>query len=65
MTRLRLIGWVIGLVLALGAIARNDAHLAWAAIAVLSVVLVLRLLARRRADRDADDTTTDEPSQER
>jgi hypothetical protein len=38
-----------GLALAIVAIARDDRQIAWAAIAVLVVALVLRLIARRRA----------------
>lgn len=47
--RFRLIAGLVGLGLAIVAIARDDKRIAWAAIVVLAVALVLRLLARRRA----------------
>jgi hypothetical protein len=47
--RFRLIAGLVGLGLAIVAIARDDKRIAWAAIVVLAVALVLRLIARRRA----------------
>jgi hypothetical protein len=47
--RLRVIAGLVGLGLAIVAIARDDKRIAWAGIVVLAVALVLRLIARRRA----------------
>jgi hypothetical protein len=49
MMRIRIIAGLAGLGLAIIAVARNDRRIAWAAIVVLAVALVLRLIARRRA----------------
>jgi hypothetical protein len=49
MMRFRLAAGLIGLGLAILAIVSDDKRFAWAAIAVLSIALVLRLIARRRA----------------
>ena len=47
--RARVIAGLAGLGLAIVAVARDDKRVAWAAIAVLAVALILRLIARRRA----------------
>ena len=49
MIRLRVVAGLAGLGLAIIAVARDDKRIASAAIAVLIVALVLRLVARRRA----------------
>jgi hypothetical protein len=49
MMRLRIAAGLAGLGLAIIAVARNDTRVASAAIVVLSIALVLRLIARRRA----------------
>ena len=47
--RLRVVAGLAGLGLAILAVARDDKRIASAAIAVLIVALILRLVARRRA----------------
>lgn len=47
--RLRVAAGLAGLGLAIVAVARDDKRIAWVAIALLLVALVLRLIARRRA----------------
>lgn len=49
MNRLRMATGLVGLGLAIVAVARNDKQIAWAAIVVLAIALVLRLIGRRRA----------------
>jgi hypothetical protein len=51
MMRLRLAFGFIGMLLAITALARDDKRIAWVAMIVLAVTLVLRLVARRR-DKD-------------
>jgi hypothetical protein len=45
----RVVAGLTGLGLAIIAVARDDKRIAWAAIVVLIIALILRLLARRRA----------------
>jgi hypothetical protein len=49
MRRLRFVTGLVGLGLAIIAVARDDKRIAWAAIVVLAIALVVRLVARRRA----------------
>lgn len=48
MMRARLASALLGLVLAIAAIATGDRRLAWAAIVALTVALTFRLILRRR-----------------
>lgn len=53
MGRLKLILSLAGLVFAVVGIARDDRVIVWAAIALLSAALLLRLALRRRSSRQA------------
>ncbi len=54
MSRLRLGLALAGFVLALIGVVLQNARLGWAAIAVLVGSLIMRVILRRRADREAD-----------
>lgn len=54
MLRLRLALAVAGFLMALLAVALDNRQLVWAAIALLSCSLILRLLAHRPGDRNPD-----------
>lgn len=54
MSRLRLGLALAGFVLAFIGVVLQDARLVWAAIAVLAGSLIMRVIVRRRADREAD-----------
>ena len=54
MSRLRLGLALAGFVLAFIGVVLQDARLVWAAIAVLACSLIMRVILRRRADREAD-----------
>jgi uncharacterized membrane protein len=51
MMRLRLVLAFLGIALAIAAIARDDRRIAWVAMIVLAVSLMLRIVARRAGDR--------------
>jgi hypothetical protein len=51
MMRLRIAASLCGILLAVAAVATNDKRLAWAAIGVLVVAFVIRLIVRRRQDK--------------
>jgi Flp pilus assembly protein TadB len=55
--RLPLGAIVLGVALAVMAVATNDRRLTWVAIGVLACALVLRLAARRRREREGEDHT--------
>jgi Flp pilus assembly protein TadB len=52
--RLRVGFALLGFVLALLSVALNDIRLGWAAIAVLLISLIARLILRKRVDRNSD-----------
>lgn len=54
MNRLRVGFALFGFVLALLSVALNDIRLGWAAIAVLLISLIARLILRKRVDRNSD-----------
>ena len=54
MNRLRLGFALFGFVLALISVALNDIRLGWAAIAVLLISLIARVILRKRADRNSN-----------
>lgn len=54
MSRFRLATALLGVALAVLAIARDDRGIAWVAIAVLAVAVILRLVARRRMRHDEE-----------
>lgn len=54
MTRLRLGFAIAGFILALLSVTANDRRLAWAAIALLTASLALRVLFRRRRNARSD-----------
>jgi uncharacterized membrane protein YfcA len=58
MSQLRIASVVAGFVAALLSVALDDQRLAWVAIALLAVSLILRLLLRKREDRRRE---TDRP----
>jgi hypothetical protein len=51
MMRLRLVLAFLGIALGIAAIARDDRRIAWVAMIVLAVSLMLRIVARRAGDR--------------
>jgi len=53
MNRVRVAFAGLGFVLALLSIARNDSWLGWAAIAALLVSVMVRLIVRKREDRNS------------
>jgi hypothetical protein len=52
--RLRVGFALLGFVLALLSVALNDIRLGWAAIAVLLISLIVRLILRKRVNRDSE-----------
>lgn len=54
MIRLRLAMAFLGIALAITAIARDDKRIAWVAMAVLAVALVVGMIVRRRRLKDAE-----------
>ena len=54
MSQLRIASVVAGFVAALLSVALDDQRLAWVAIALLAVSLILRLLLRKRENRPPD-----------
>ena len=54
MSQLRIVFVLAGLVAALLGVALDDKRLAWAAIALLAVSLILRLILRKRENRPPD-----------
>jgi uncharacterized membrane protein YfcA len=58
MSRLRIAAALAGFVAALLSVALDDKRLAWTAIALLTVSLILRLILRRRENRQSE---TDRP----
>ncbi len=59
MNVLRVGSAVAGFVLALISIALNDTRLGWAAIALLLVSVLVRLILRKRADSSSDEAGAD------
>ncbi len=55
MNRLRLIFALLGFLLAFLSVALNDIRLGWAAVAVLLVSLIARLVLRKRNSGNSDD----------
>jgi preprotein translocase subunit SecG len=51
MMRLRLVLAFFGIALAIAAIARDDRRIAWMAMVVLAVSMVLRIVARKAGNR--------------
>ena len=58
MSRLRIAAALAGLVVALLSVALDDTRLAWTAIALLTISLILRLILRQRENRQSE---TDRP----
>ncbi|HEV2084003.1 MAG TPA: hypothetical protein VGR09_02900 [Gemmatimonadales bacterium] len=58
MKQLRIAAALAGFVAVLLSVALNDKRLAWMAIALLTVSLILRLILRKREDRQSE---TDRP----
>jgi uncharacterized membrane protein YfcA len=58
MSRLRIAAALAGFVAALLSVALDDKRLAWTAIALLTVSLILRLILRQRENRQSE---TDRP----
>ena len=58
MSRLRIAAALAGFVAALLSVALDDTRLAWTAIALLTVSLILRLILRQRENRQSE---TDRP----
>jgi uncharacterized membrane protein YfcA len=58
MSQLRIAAALAGFVAALLSVALDDTHLAWMAIALLTVSLILRLILRKRETRQRE---TDRP----
>ena len=58
MSRLRIAAALAGFVAALLSVALDDTRLAWTAIALLTVSLILRLILRKRENRQSE---TDRP----
>jgi uncharacterized membrane protein YfcA len=54
MSRLRIAAAIAGFVAALLSVALDDTRLAWMAIALLTVSLILRLILRKREDRQRE-----------
>ncbi|HMH56877.1 MAG TPA: hypothetical protein VK535_11505 [Gemmatimonadales bacterium] len=54
MSRLRIVAALAGFVAALLSVALDDTRLAWMAIALLTVSLILRLILRKREDRQRE-----------
>ena len=54
MSRLRIAAALAGFVAALLSVALDDTRLAWMAIALLTVSLILRLILRKREDRQRE-----------
>jgi uncharacterized membrane protein YfcA len=54
MSRLRIAAALAGFVAALLSVALDDTRLAWMAIALLAVSLILRLILRKREDRQRE-----------
>ncbi|MGH7594056.1 MAG: hypothetical protein ACRELE_09445 [Gemmatimonadales bacterium] len=54
MSRARLVCAALGILLAIAAIARDDRRIAWAAMALLAVALVLGLMVRRRRREESE-----------
>lgn len=54
MSRLRIAAALAGFVAALLSVTLDDTRLAWMAIALLSVSLILRLILRKREDRQRE-----------
>jgi len=54
MSQLRIASVVAGFVAALLSVALDDQRLAWMAIALLTVSLILRLILRKREDRQRE-----------
>ncbi|HEY3935276.1 MAG TPA: hypothetical protein VGL65_11745 [Gemmatimonadales bacterium] len=55
MSRVRLVVALLGVALAVLAIGRDDRRIAWAAIAVLAIAVLLRVAARRRTQQSEDE----------
>ncbi|HVD33790.1 MAG TPA: hypothetical protein VNC19_09455 [Gemmatimonadales bacterium] len=54
MTRLRIAAALAGFVAALLSVTLDDTRLAWMAIALLTISLILRLILRKREDRQRE-----------
>jgi uncharacterized membrane protein YfcA len=54
MSRLRIAAALAGFVAALLSVALDDTRLAWMAIALLTISLILRLILRKREDRQRE-----------
>ena len=54
MSRLRIAAAIAGFVAALLSVTLDDTRLAWMAIALLTVSLILRLILRKREDRQRE-----------